>query len=168
MRNMASHHNVFQTAIHILLTAKCAVSFSKHIFFKSNCLTANSPTPGIRRNRRKSELRSLQNRFLGCFSHFCDSKFRFLIANRESVCGRLRYHEPALWVMSMANDSTLAANSDLFASRCDLFASRCDLFASRCDLFASRCDFFAYVRATRKNDLRRIVCDFLTIWHSCG
>ena len=48
----------------------------------------------------------LQNHVLGYFSHFRVSKCRFLIANRKSVTGDLRYRELISGIMSTAIDST--------------------------------------------------------------
>ena len=121
---------------------------------------ANDQTNVKCHHRRKSQLRTLENRFFVCFCHFRDSKrpWRSKIADAERA--GWPYLELISGLMSMINDSTLAANSVLFATllRQDATVLRHDATLLRQDATVSRT--FAM---SRKSDLRHIVCDFLTV-----
>ncbi len=107
-------------------------------------------------NRRKSQLRRLQNRFLGCFSGFGDPKSRVFDRN-PLIC--IPYLAILSRVMSIALDSTTGANGDRKSTECDTKSTDHDILTTLGDTFTTLRDTFSH---DTNSDLRRIVCDFLT------
>ena len=110
-------------------------------------------------NRRKSELRTLQNRFLVCFSHFRVSKFRFLIANRRSVSGDFAVSCHPVVVYVEARDYTSAETTGRKSTECDRKSTNIDRNATEMRPNATLLRHFVQVA---NSGLRRIACDFLT------
>ena len=117
----------------------------------------------MRQNRRKSQLRKLQNRFWGVFSVFATQNVAFSIANHRFVHGRLPYLGPLLRFASSQIVLILAANATF--SRQNATVSRRDATVLRQDATLLRRDatFLRHSVKRRKSDLRQIAFRFLTV-----
>ncbi len=108
-------------------------------------------------NRRKSQLRRLQNRFLGCFFGFRDPKTSLF--DRLSLF-RIPDIEVASWVMSNEVDSRIGASGDTKSTDHDIKSTDHDMKSTDHDIWRH---FHDTSRHDAKVDLRRIVSDFLTL-----
>ncbi len=115
--------------------------------------------------RRKSELRRLQNRFLGCFFRFGGPKSRLF--DRKSTGGL-----PYLGLLSrvMSRPSISHQPKLLVVSRPNATENRPTSTQNRHDA-TFLCHFATLLRHSAhdaNSRLRRIACDFLTTWNSVG
>ena len=115
-----------------------------------------------RQNRHKSELRRLQNRFLGCFFGFRGPKSRFF--DRNPLI-RIPYLSLSSWVMSRVIDSAIGASGDTKSTDHDTKSTGRDILTTLGDTFTTFGDTTAHVA---KVDLRRIALDFLTAGNWVG
>ena len=108
-------------------------------------------------NRRKSQLRRLQNRFLGCFFGFRDPKSRLF--DRLSLF-RIPDIELSSWVMSNEVDSRIGASRDTKSTEHDTKSTDHDMKSTDHDIWRH---FHDTSRHHVNVDLRRIASDFLTL-----
>ncbi len=108
-------------------------------------------------NRRKSQLRRLQNRFLGCFFGFRGPKSR--VFDRDPLF-RIPDIELSSWVMSKGVDSRIGASGDRKSTDHDTKSTDHDIKSTDHDIWRH---FHDTSRHDAKVDLRRIVLDFLTV-----
>ena len=115
-----------------------------------------------RQNRRKSQLRRLQNHFLGCFSGFRGLNSR--VFDRNPLI-RIPYLSLSSWVMSRVIDSAIGASGDTKSTDHDTKSTGRDILTTLGDTFTTFGDTSAHVA---KVDLRRIALDFLTCGNRVG
>ena len=115
--------------------------------------------------RRKSELRRIQKRFLGCFSV---SKRHFLIANRRSVsrCFAVSCNLVAVCVEGL--DFASAETTGQISTECDQKSTDIDISMSFARTSMSFGDTFASLRARCKSRLASNRLRFFDCAKSCG
>ena len=121
-----------------------------------------SGTSEVKFSRRKSQLRTLQNRDFGCFSV---SKCHFLIANRrcDSRVIAVNLSRVAVCVDGHSIDTRRKTRSKI-----DRMRPKIDQHRPKCDRMRPKCDRFASVRARREF---RLTSDRLRLFDfaiSCG
>ncbi len=116
-------------------------------------------------NRRKSELRRLQNRFFAIFASR-NATLRSKIANLYRLV--LRYPGAVPSVMSMVFRLALAVTTDQKSTECDTKSTERDTKSTEYDIPTTLGDTFTTLRARRKSRLTSDRLRLFDFWVSCG